>query len=405
MQIRLKTAKHEAELPCITDAPASGEGKAGMPVQEEPTFRRGPHNAITDVAGVRVGHVTLIEGEGPLRPGRGPVRTGVTVVVPPGDLREIYERKFVAAVHVINGFGKALGLAQVAELGRLETPVLLTNTLAVWRAADALVDCVLAAHEGIGVTAPTVNPVAGECNDGYLNDIRGRHVGPEHVAAALDGAAGGPVPEGSVGAGTGMVCYGFKGGIGTSSRVWSSPLTGHPVTLGCLVLANFGRRRDLRIAGVPVGRLLEEPARPAGRRPAGGPPAGPGEPPGEGGSVIVILATDAPLTSRQLGRIARRAAAGLARTGTVYWHGSGDFVLAFSTVRALPPYLPDEGSYLNPLFAAAADATEEAVIRALVAARPMTGRDGHRVEALPVERVRRLLAERGVPWDVGPPPV
>ncbi|HEY8393845.1 MAG TPA: P1 family peptidase, partial [Thermaerobacter sp.] len=326
--------------------------------------------------------------------------TGVTVVVPPGDLREIYERKFVAAVHVINGFGKALGLAQVAELGRLETPILLTNTLAVWRATDALIDRILAAHEGIGVTAPTVNPVAGECNDGYLNDIRGRHVRREHIYAALDGAAGGPVPEGAVGAGTGMICYGFKGGIGTSSRVWPSPLDGQPITLGCLVLANFGRRRDLRIAGVPVGRLLDEPARPAGP-----PPAGAGEPAGEGGSVVVILATDAPLTSRQLGRIARRAAAGLARTGTVYWHGSGDFVLAFSTARALPPYLPDEGAYLNPFFQAAADVTEEAVLRALVAARPMTGRDGHCVEALPVETVRRLLEERGISWDIGPAPV
>lgn len=371
-------------------------------------MQRGPHDAITDVAGVRVGHATVIRGEGPLRVGQGPVRTGVTVILPPGDLRTIYDGKFPAAVHVINGFGKALGLAQVMELGRLETPILLTSTLSIWRAADALLDHILAAHPAIGVTAPTVNVVAGECNDGWLNDIRGRHVGPAEVAAALAGAAGGPVAEGSVGAGTGMICYGFKGGIGTASRVWPATLPGAgevTVTLGGLVLANFGRRRDLTIAGVPVGRLLADLDEPAARPdPAEPEPGRPGPGAGEGGSVVVVLATDAPLSSRQLGRIARRAAAGLARTGTVYWHGSGDFVLAFSTARRYPPYLPDEGAYLNPFFEAAAAVTEEAVIRALVAARPLTGRDGHRVPALPVDRVRRLLEERGIAWDYGPEP-
>ena len=371
-------------------------------------MQRGPHDAITDVAGVRVGHATVIRGEGPLRVGQGPVRTGVTVILPPGDLRTIYDGKFPAAVHVINGFGKALGLAQVMELGRLETPILLTSTLSIWRAADALLDHILAAHPAIGVTAPTVNVVAGECNDGWLNDIRGRHVGPAEVAAALAGAAGGPVAEGSVGAGTGMICYGFKGGIGTASRVWPATLPGAgevTVTLGGLVLANFGRRRDLTIAGVPVGRLLADLDEPAARPdPAEPEPGRPGPGAGEGGSVVVVLATDAPLSSRQLGRIARRAAAGLARTGTVYWHGSGDFVLAFSTARRYPPYLPDEGAYLNPFFEAAAAVTEEAVIRALVAARPLTGRDGHRVPALPVDRVRRLLEERGITWDYGPEP-
>ncbi|QBS37490.1 peptidase S58 [Thermaerobacter sp. FW80] len=371
-------------------------------------MQRGPHDAITDVAGVRVGHATVIRGEGPLRVGQGPVRTGVTVILPPGDLRTIYDGKFPAAVHVINGFGKALGLAQVMELGRLETPILLTSTLSIWRAADALLDHILAAHPAIGVTAPTVNVVAGECNDGWLNDIRGRHVGPAEVAAALAGAAGGPVAEGSVGAGTGMICYGFKGGIGTASRVWPATLPGAgevTVTLGGLVLANFGRRRDLTIAGIPVGRLLADLDEPAARPdPAEPEPGRPGPGAGEGGSVVVVLATDAPLSSRQLGRIARRAAAGLARTGTVYWHGSGDFVLAFSTARRYPPYLPDEGAYLNPFFEAAAAVTEEAVIRALVAARPLTGRDGHRVPALPVDRVRRLLEERGIAWDYGPEP-
>ncbi|MBE3596216.1 MAG: P1 family peptidase [Hydrogenibacillus sp.] len=389
------------------------DGRFGVRKETRVRLQRGAYNAITDVPGVRVGHVTLVAENGPLRVGRGPVRTGVTAIVPPGELREIYDQKFVAAVHVINGFGKAVGLAQVAELGRLETPILLTSTLSVWRASDALIDVLLDAHEGIGVTAPTVNPVVGECNDGWLNDIRGRHLRPEHIKQALMRAASGPVAEGSVGAGTGMVSFGYKGGIGTSSRVWPSPLSesgqrssASTITLGVLVLANFGRREDLRIAGFPVGRLLmpaEESEHEAETEGQSGDTAFDRtlRPAGEGGSVIVVLATDAPLTSRQLGRIARRAAAGLARTGTVYWHGSGDFVLAFSTARALPPYLPDEGNYLNPFFQAAADATEEAVIRALIAARPMTGRDGHHVEALPVDRVRRMLAERGIDWDVG----
>ncbi|PZN03083.1 MAG: peptidase S58, partial [Bacillota bacterium] len=187
-------------------------------------MQRGPHDAITDVAGVRVGHATVIRGEGPLRVGQGPVRTGVTVILPPGDLRTIYDGKFPAAVHVINGFGKALGLAQVMELGRLETPILLTSTLSIWRAADALLDHILAAHPAIGVTAPTVNVVAGECNDGWLNDIRGRHVGPAEVAAALAGPAGGPVAEGGVGAGPGVICYGLKVGTGPPSWVGPPPL-------------------------------------------------------------------------------------------------------------------------------------------------------------------------------------
>ena len=323
-------------------------------------------SAITDVPGVRVGHVTLIDGDGPHA-----VRTGVTAVIPGEDA---FRRKMAAGAHVINGFGKMAGIAQVVELGRLETPILLTNTLSVWQAGHGLVQYVLRGDPAIG----SVNPVVGECNDGYLNDIQGLHVRAEHALAALEGAAGGPVPEGPVGAGTGMVCYGWKGGIGTASRAWAAAaLDGRPVTLGALVLANFGRRADLRVRGCPVGRWLAE---------APPPPTS-----GEGGSVIVLLATDAPLTSRQLTRVARRASAGLARTGSVHHHGSGDFALAFSTARAYPPFLADEGELLNPFFVAAADVVEEAVLRALRAGRDMTGRGGRRVQALPWAEVEAMV--------------
>lgn len=362
-------------------------------------LRRGPLNAITDVEGVRVGHVTRIHGEGRLVPGLGPVRTGVTVIVP-GD--EIYERKFVAGAHVINGFGKAVGLPQLMELGRLETPIGLTSTLCVWRVAEALAEAMVRENPGIGVTGPTVNPVAGECNDGYLNDIQGMHVRKEDVAQALARASGGRVEEGAVGAGTGMVCYGFKGGIGSASRRWYAEDLGREVTLGVLVLANFGRPGELVIDGFPAGRMLAAESG-AGDGNGAAPESPPAQVPGqggsphtgEGGSVIVVYATDAPLTSRQLTRVARRAAAGLARTGSVYHHGSGDFALAFSTARAYPPYLPDEGRYLNPFFAAAAETAAEAVWRALASARTMTGRDGHTVQALPLDRVRELAARQG----------
>jgi D-aminopeptidase len=336
---------------------------------------RGPHNSLTDVAGVRVGHVTLIAGDGPLVPGRGPVRTGATAIVP-GD--DVLRGKFVAGVHVINGFGKATGIPQMGEMGRLETPILLTSTLCTWRVADGVADYLLQRHPEIGRTAPTCNVVVGECSDAHLNDMRGRHARAEHAVQAIETATDGPVPEGAVGAGTGMVCYGFKGGIGSSSRRGRSDVLGCDVTVAGLVLANFGRRPSLRVHGCPVGALAGD------ARDGEAPPSDSGR----GGSVIVVLATDAPLTSRHLTRVARRAAAGLARTGSVYHHHSGDFVLAFSTARAYPPYLADEGDLVNPLFEAAADVTEEAVIRALLCARPMTGRDGYHAEALSPARLR-----------------
>ena len=355
----------------------------GYRVGELPT---GPGNAITDVAGVLVGHVTLY------RPEEG-VCTGVTAVRPhPGNT---FREKVAAAVHVINGFGKATGLAQVAELGTLETPVILTNTLAVGSAAEGLIRWMLEQDPGIGGAAGTVNPVVMECNDGYLNDARRREVGPEHVSRALEEAGPLPPAEGAVGAGTGMVCYGFKGGIGTASRL----VTGEAgtFTVGVLVLANFGRRRDLTVLGVPVGTLLEERRR-APRTPPGEAEAGR---PGEGGSVIVLVATDAPVDARQLGRMARRGVVGLARTGSFVGHGSGDFVLAFSTATRYrhdapdrvcwAPFLPDHGATFAALMRAVVESTEEAVLNALFRATTTRGRLGRTVEALPVQEVLDIL--------------
>ncbi len=348
----------------------------------------GPLNAITDVAGVRVGHLTLVWGNGPLVPGKGPVRTGVTVVVPHSG--NVYREKVPAAGEVINGFGKAVGLAQVAELGVLETPVALTSTLCVGLAADGLITAAIRQNPDIGVRTATVNPVVLECNDGYLNDVQGRHVKADHVLQALAGAAPGAVPEGAVGAGTGMSAFGFKGGIGTASRLVEA---GGPAwTVGALVLANFGRTEDLTVAGVPVG--LEWLSRRSGAPPEAPP-----------GSVVVVLATDAPMDARQLGRLARRAVLGLARVGSVAAHQSGDFALAFSTAGRVPHDAPgpvlagqrlaEDRRWLDPLFLAAVESTEEAVLNALWTAEDMVGRDGHRRDALPLDDVAEILRAHG----------
>ncbi|MFN8540154.1 MAG: P1 family peptidase [Thermomicrobiales bacterium] len=345
----------------------------------------GPHNAITDVEGVRVGHTTLWRGDGPLVRGVGPVRTGVTAILPHGD--NLFLEKVPAAAAVFNGFGKTTGLVQVDELGELETPILLTNTLSVGQVSDALVGWMVEQHPAIGVTTSSVNPVVAECNDGYLNDLGGRHVGEADVRAAIAEARGGPVAEGNLGGGTGMVCYGWAGGIGTASRRLAADRGGW--TVGALVLANFGRPQDLLIAGVPVGRELAKQA--AQER--------------EHGSIIVVIATDAPVDARQLGRIARRGPLGLALTGSHGGHGSGDVVIAFSTANRIPHYatalvrqatLVDEhGPAIDGLFAATVEATEEAVINALCAARTIVGRDDHRREALPTAEVVEILRQRG----------
>ncbi len=366
----------QAGGPSRTIARMEGRGRLrdlGITLGLLPT---GPRNAISDVDDVRVGHCSVIAGEA--------VRTGVTAILPHGG--NPFARKCVAAAHVVNGFGKSVGLPQIDELGQLETPILLTNTLNVGRVADALIAWALERNAADGIEALSINAVVGECNDGYLNDIAGRHVREEHVRAALAEARV-EVVEGSVGAGVGMSCYGYKGGIGTASRLLPPPLGGW--TLGALVLANFGRPGDLVIAGVPVGaRLL------------GQAPAPPPQPPG---SIMMILATDAPVDARQLGRIARRAVAGLARTGSHLGHGSGDFVIAFTTANPVPHagpalrtvrVLADDSAALDALFRAAAESVEEAILNALCAAATVVGRAGHRREALPLEKVRALLGAR-----------
>lgn len=314
----------------------------------------GPLNAITDVRGVRVGHCTLEEGD---------LRTGFTAVMPHGG--NLFRRKMRAGCEVINGFGKSAGLMQLAELGQIETPLLLTNTLAVGTGFDALVSRALDANPDIGRETGTVNPLVLECNDGFLSDIRARALTQAHAVAALDAAAEGPVAEGAVGAGTGMSAFGFKGGIGTASRRLA--LDGAESALGVLVLANFGTAGDLVL--------------PDGRRPM--PPEL--EPQAERGSVIVVIATDVPLESRQLGRVARRAGAGLARLGAFWGNGSGDIAVAFSTADPIEHDQPRDlvslhalnENRIDVLFRAAAEATQEAVLNAMVAAPATMGRDGH----------------------------
>ena len=344
----------------------------------------GPLNAITDVPGVRVGHTTLISGEGPLRPGTGPVRTGVTVILPHAG--NLVRHKVRAAVHTINGFGKVLGFEQVREMGTIESPIALTNTLNVGLVADALVQYLVAQNPDAGITAATPNVMVGETNDGYLNDIQGRHVRAEHVRSAIESAAPGPVAEGAVGAGTGTTCFGWKGGIGTASRIVPANAGGY--RLGALVQSNFGRPEDLVVCGVPVGRHL----RPPEEEPV---------PPRDAGSILIVLATDAPLSERQLHRLCMRAAAGLARTGSHYGHGSGDFVIAFSTgwpveqdpaaLTTVQAVVADEERVLGALFRAVVEGVEEAILNSLFCAETVAGRDDHVRNALPVERVVELV--------------
>ncbi|HKT36181.1 MAG TPA: P1 family peptidase [Nitrospira sp.] len=349
------------------------------------TYATGPLNAITDVAGVKVGHTTLISGEGALKPGIGPVRTGVTVVIPRDD---VWHKKVPAGSFVLNGTGEMTGLAWVSEAGFLEYPVALTNTLNIPRVANGVMTWMIEQYPGIGVTDDTLTPVVAECDDSRLNDIQGRHVSEAHVVAALNAATSGPVKEGTVGAGTGMVSYGFKGGIGSASR--KVPAQEGHYTVGVLVNANHGRKPELIVAGVPVGRLYD-----------GSAVAATIQQPGESeGSIIIIVATDAPLDSRQLNRVAKRAALGLARTGSTARHGSGDFILAFSTANVIPHY-PEQPTYqlmhladtqINPLITATVEATEEAIVNALTMATTVVGRDGHRAEAISLTRLRALVS-------------
>jgi D-aminopeptidase len=372
----------------------------------------GQWNAITDVSGVRVGQVTLIEGEGPLVPGKGPVRTGVTVILPhEGNL---FREKVPGAIHVINGFGKCMGQEQVDELGNLEGPIALTGTMNVGLVTDAIVSYGVRENPDIGVRTSTINPVVGECSDMYLNDMQGRHVREQHVLAAIDAATSGPIEEGAVGAGTGMSMFGFKGGIGTASRVTPGALGGW--TVGVLVLANYGRRDQLRIDGVPVGEALSRDPR-LGTREASSRSDASDSPESripsptaddtERGSIMMIVATDAPLLDRGLKRLARRAGIGLARTGSIAGNGSGDYVIAFSSSEKVrvahePTGLTqtveivvEDGPAIDALFQATVEATEEAILNALFKATTITGRDGNTREALPLEPVREIMRAHG----------
>ena len=360
--------------------------------------RPGPLNAITDVAGVRVGHTTLISGDGPLTVGAGPVRTGVTVVVP--HERDQWPEPVFAGCHRLNGNGELTGLEWVRESGMLTTPIAITNTHSVGVVRDALV-AVWTEHRRPHSDWWSL-PVVGETYDGLLNDINGFHVRPEHLRAALDSAAGGTVAEGAVGGGTGMICHGFKGGIGTASRVIDDDLGGF--TVAALVQANYGKRAWLRVDGVPVGIEIGPDEVPVPSDPETRDRGSPSE---GAGSIIVVLATDAPLLPHQCERLAQRASLGVARVGGTGGHSSGDLMIAFATGNRLPQ---EEDGRLTPvtydvravgdvvtdaLFDGAIEATEEAIVNALVAAETMTGRDGVTAHALPHDRLMEVMARYG----------
>jgi D-aminopeptidase len=382
--------------PAVTDAMAQETRPRARDIGVNVgVFETGPHNAITDVAGVRVGHATVRGATG---------NTGVTAILPPGD--DWFRDRVPAAIVVGNGFGKLLGVTQVRELGELETPILLTCTLCVWRAADALVDWLIARPGMQGVRS--INPVVGETNDGSLNDIRARPITRDHVVAALEDAADGPVVEGAVGAGAGTVAFGWKGGIGTSSRVLPESYDGF--TVGVIVQSNFGG--ILTIAGAPVGRELGRYSfqRSVEERSGGGRQSAHDAAersrtaePSPDGSIMIVIATDAPLAPQHLERLARRALFGLARTGSTMSNGSGDYVIAFSTAesvrrRAGGPARPEAhltNDALTPLFQAVAEATEEAIYNSMLKA-VTTSYGTTTVEALPIDRVVEVLRKYGV---------
>jgi D-aminopeptidase len=346
-------------------------------------FKPGRFNAITDVEGVLVGHCTIIDGSGPLRPGHGPIRTGVTALLP--NRGNIFMDRLMGGGFVLNGAGEVSGLTQVQEWGLVETPILLTNTMSVGAVSDAVARFMIEQNPGIGDEHDVIIPVVGECDDSWLNDIAGSHVKEIHVAEAIRAAATGPVPEGNVGGGTGMVTCDFKSGIGTSSRKLPEALGGY--TLGVLVMSNFGKMHNLRVAGMPVGEVLAEKFRGSPRR-------------GQTyGSIIAVVATDAPLLSHQINRLCKRVALGIGRVGSYAAHGSGEIVVGFSTANHIPrrtqkmvyrmKILLDQR--LDPLYEAVMEATEEAILNSMCMATPMYGINDNFCPALPLEEVRRFV--------------
>jgi D-aminopeptidase len=348
----------------------------------------GPANAITDVPGVRVGHTTLIEGEGPLVVGEGPVRTGVTAILPPDP---VFNERVLAGSFVLNGAGEVSGLTQVVEWGLLETPILLTSTMSVGKVSDATVKWMTRHFPGIGSEYDVIIPIVGECDDSWLNDAVGRHVRSEHVYRAIEQAASGAIAEGSVGAGTGLITCDFKAGIGTSSRrvVISRPggAPGPSHTMGVLVQSNFGIMRSLCIGGVPVGEILAPHYRDDGKRVR------------NAGSIICVVATDAPLLPNQLSRLCKRAALGVGRVGSFAAHASGEIIIGFSTANKVPrstsgmthsiEVLLDDAC--DGLYEAVVECTEEAIVNALCMAEDMVGQGDHFAPALPLDELSTIL--------------
>ncbi len=346
-------------------------------------YETGEKNAITDVKGVLVGHSTIIEGSGKLRRGKGPVRTGVTAIHPShGD---VFNERVVGGGFVLNGAGEVTGLTQVMEWGLIETPILLTNTLSVGSCSQGLVKYMVERYPGIGVEQDVLLPLVGECDDSWLNDIAGRHVKAENVYEALKTANTGPVQEGNVGGGTGMMTCDFSGGIGTASRKLPARHGGY--TLGVLVMSNFGTRAELRLDGAPVGEWLAPKYGDGDRRLQ------------NYGSIIAVLATNAPLLSLQINRLCKRVALGIGRVGSHAAHGSGEIIIGFSTANTMPrktrkrtyQLMTLNDQYINPLYQAVIEATEEAILNALCMARDMTGVNNHIAPALPLSEVSKMM--------------
>ncbi|MFH0899520.1 MAG: P1 family peptidase [Pseudomonadota bacterium] len=374
----------EAITPAVTQPPKDHKRvrDLGIVIGRYPT---GDLNAITDVLGVRVGHTTLLAGEGKLVPGRGPVRSGVTAIMPS---KNVFFERVIGGSFVLNGAGEVSGITQIQEWGLLETPILLTNTMSVGKVSDATVKWMIRHFPGIGDAYDVVIPMVGECDDSFLSDAVGRHIRSEHVYAAIERASGGTVPEGSVGAGTGMVTCDFKAGIGTASRRVRAGRSEEDL-VGVLVLSNFGVCWNLRVDGVPVGEILEPEYRHVNKRQH------------TYGSIICVVATTAPLLSPQLSRLAKRAALGIGRTGSYAAHGSGEIVIAFSTANKVPrqsagmlhqiDVLLDQA--LGPCYEAVVEATEEAIINSLCMSPDMTGKGNNFAPGLPLERLVEIMAK------------
>lgn len=346
-------------------------------------YQAGPLNAITDVPGVAVGHATLIEGSGRRRPGNGPVRTGVTVILPNDD---IYNKKLLAGSFILSGAGEVSGLTQVMEWGLIETPLALTNTLSLGRVTDSIIKWMAQKYPDIRDRGEVVIPVVGECDDSFLNDAVGLHIKPQHVFSAIEEAKAGVTPEeGAVGAGTGMICGDFKAGIGTSSRV--IPLNESKYTIGVLVNSNFGVMEHLRMDGYPIGRVLAEQQGGYRRRI------------NNYGSIIVVIATDMPLTAAQLNRLCRRAALGIGRVGSYGAHSSGEIIVGFSTANVVPrvsptPVVPMSSihdTFLDPAYKGVIECTEEAILNSLTKASDMDGVNNNRVPAVNLQLLKGLF--------------